>query len=149
MKLCGKMLPEKDVFMFHNVDEFTGKCIIACHSSNPDIFQFIENAAESMKASIDNHQVVENKILENNYWKRKSIEAEKYRMPTIVYLSNENTRIQERYNEYKGILVASVGNSKFSNQIKKVITSVKKATVDKVKNFWNRSKEKKLDEERE
>ena len=138
------MLPEKDVFMFHNVDEFTGKCIIACHSSNPDIFQFIKNAAESMKASIDNHQVVENKILENNYWERKSIEAEKYRMPTIVYLSNENTRIQE----YKGILVASVGNSKFSNQIKKVITSVKKATVDKVKNFWNRSKEKKLDEER-
>ena len=62
------MLPEKDVFMFHNVDEFTGKCIIACHSSNPDIFQFIENAAESMKASMDNHQVVENKILENNYW---------------------------------------------------------------------------------
>ena len=70
-------------------------------------------------------------------------------MPTIVYLSNENTKIQERYNEYKEILAASVGNSKFTNQIKKVITSVKKATVDKVKNFWNRSKEKKLDGERE
>ena len=87
--------------------------------------------------------------MENNYWERKSIEAEKYEMPTIVYLSNENTKIQERYNEYKEILAASVGNSKFTNQIKKVITSVKKATVDKVKNFWNRSKEKKLDGERE
>lgn len=143
------MLPEKDVFMFHNVDGITGRCIIACHSSNPDIFKLIENSVESIKKSMDNHQVVENKMLENNYWKRESIEAEKYEMPTIVYLSGGNIKIPDRYNEYERMLAASAGNIKFTNQIKKIITSVKKATVDKVKHFWNRSKEKKLDGERE
>lgn len=149
MKLCGKMLPEKDVFMFHNVDEFTGRCIVACHSSNPDIFKFIENAVESIKISMNNHKVVENKRMENNYWEKKSIEAEKYEMPTIAYLSGGNIKIPDRYNEYERMLAASAGNIKFTNQIKKIITSVKKATVDKVKHFWNRSKEKKLDGERE
>lgn len=145
------MVPEKDVFMFHHVDAFTGRCIIVCHSTSPDIFKFIENSVESIKESIDNHKVVENNILKSNYWEKKSIEARKYKMLTVAYLSGRKIRkIPERYNEFQKVFEKSVGNAEFTDKIKNITQRAKKVTANKVKIFLDgMEKEKKLEDERE
>lgn len=141
------MIPEKDVFMFHGVDGFTGNCIIVCYSINPDIFKFIGNSATFIREAKEKHQVIESdEVIANNYWEKKSIEAKKYEMPTLAYLSGDRLKIRERYNEYLRMLSDSVGNTEFTDKIKKSIINAKKSVVCKVKNFFSNNKE--MDNER-
>lgn len=67
-------------------------------------------------------------------------------MPTLAYLSGDRLKIRERYNEYLRMLSDSVGNTEFTDKIKKSIINAKKSVVCKVKNFFSNNKE--MDNER-
>ena len=133
--------------MFQSVDAFTKNCIIVCYSTSLDIFKFVGNSATFIREAKKKHQVIESdEVIENNYWEKKSIEAKKYEMPTLAYLSGSRIKLPERYNEYLRMLSDSVGNTEFTNKIKKSIINAKKSVVCKVKNFFGNNKE--MDNER-